>query len=144
MRGNHTRTTVYFLFLLFGVFALFSCTPDMSWNSDFIVSSDIRVGTQYIDIVVTASETQYYDFVAAANAAHTIRLTSLDSDMGWQLFSSPSYSSPGIIVSVNTDIGGSGDEVGGTGALVSGQKYYIAVEEYGGTSGMFDILITYP
>ncbi|MDY7029204.1 MAG: hypothetical protein SVR04_12965, partial [Spirochaetota bacterium] len=89
-----------------------------------------------------AGETVYYDFIAAADATHTISVTNLSTDVGWDLFSNPGYSNPGILVSSNAV--GLGDEIAGTGILVHSTKYYIAVTEYDGTAGDFDIQITYP
>jgi len=131
------------LAVLAGAAILFSCSPSAGWNSDFILSTNLIVGTTYSGETVEADSCVYYDFIASHTGIHTISLTNLGSDLGWQLFTQPSYSDPDIRTSLNA-FNDTSDESGPTSSLQSGQKYYISVREYAGNDGTFDITITFP
>ncbi|MGC9313751.1 MAG: hypothetical protein ACP5IA_13775 [Sediminispirochaetaceae bacterium] len=123
--------------------ALAACTPEMGWNSDFILTTNLRVGTAYAGETIEAGETVYYDFISSAPASHTITVTPALIDVAIELFTEPSYSDPGDRYPEDS-AGAGGAETITSVALVSPRKYYIAVTEIGGSAGEFDIQITYP
>ena len=125
---------------------LTACTPDMAWNSDFILTTNLKVGTPYTGDTIEAGETVYYDFIAVANGTHRIEVTNLSAgiDLSWYLFSTPSYYNPDLILpTVDNNTGTNGDESNDTGALTANRKYYIAITENSGTSGTFEIVVLY-
>jgi len=133
------------LFLLTLIFlgAIVSCAPEMGWNSDFILTANLKVGTAYTGETIEAGETVYYDFISSAAASHTITVDTAVIDVAIELFTEPSYSNPGILDSADA-VFGAGTETITSVALESPRKYYIAVTEAGGSAGEFDIVITYP
>ena len=144
MKYRHPSKSPAVLILLTALSAAvaWSCTPEPGWNSDFILTTNLKIDTAYSGETIEAGETVYYDFVSVADDVHTISVTNLTTDVGWDLFEYPSYCSPGVLVSSNAV--GLGNETAGTGVLVHATKYYIAVTEYDDTGGVFDIIISYP
>ena len=83
----------------------------------------------------------YYKFVAVADAPHTIGLTSMQSNLGWQLYDDASYSN---MIDWCDDWYGPIDEIKSTLTLTNGVTYYLTVWEWDYKDGTFDLTITYP
>lgn len=122
-----------------GVIVLGSCQqPSLTFSS-----TEIVVSVPYTNVSITAFGTNFYNFTAAGNGTHTIALTGLSSDMGWTLLASNSLSNP-VVLAEKDDSFDNSDETGITSTLVSGTRYYLAVDEWDSVAGTFNLEITFP
>ena len=124
------------------VFGFVACSGN-GGSSDTISTQALAVGTSLTNVPISAFGTHFYNFVAAGNGTHTVRLTNLGSDMEWTLFTNPSYSNPGIIDSQDNFFDNS-DEIGPTVSLTSGVTYYLAIDEWDSVASQYDLQVTFP
>lgn len=108
-----------------------------------IEATDITVGTWYLNLAIESFGTNYYTFLAAGTAAHTIRLTNMASDLSWTLFTNPYLDDPDILAECD-EYWYSADEIASTPVLTAGHRYYIAVDEWDYTAGTFNLQVTCP
>ena len=123
--------------------AVFIMSCENPTSSDVIVAQSVDVGTTYSNLTIADYDIEFFQFVAEGNGSHTITISNLGSDLGWLLFTNPSYTNPNEIAYADDHIDTT-SESDSTPSLVAGTTYYIEVDEYGGVDSHFDLLITYP
>jgi len=138
----HRKMTLFLLTQIF-LGAIVSCAPEIGWNSDLILTTNLKVGTTYSGEAIEAGETVYYDFISSAADSHRITVDNTVIDVAIELFTEPSYSNPGDRYPEDSAGAGVAETLVSV-ALESPRKYYIAVTEAGASAGEFDIVITYP
>ncbi len=102
---------------------------------------ELTVGTAHSG-QVGAGGTSYYKFTANNDGAHTIALTNTQSDLSWDLYSSPDFFSNLLLFC--DDFFDASDEVRATPALGSGTTYFLLVDEWDDMAGTFTLTITFP
>ena len=102
----------------------------------------LTVGMPYNDSI-GAGATKAFDFTTGGTAStHTISLTGVQSDLSWELYSDPGYTS--LVAPCDDFVGTTTDESCPTGTLAANTTYYLQVFEWDAVAGTYTVLVDTP
>lgn len=100
----------------------------------------ITVGASRISTVDVLG-TSYYAFDTTSSNTATIRLTTTDSDLSWELYRNPDFT--GLVMECDTSFNAV-DEICTTPTLTNATRYYLLVDEWDAVSDTFILQVTQP